>query len=1154
MASTPKESEELTRFREEWKREVRERVQGAHIGHDLPAADSAAENTSHSSGITSENLVSKQVQRDRQGSSSSITTRTTRVAESATHHHHTDSNGTTLRKHHENSGLRKCLQLAIELYKDAVEAEQQGDFETALSLYRSSFRLDSNVDKAYHHFTARSAEKAGRSTVPIPVTRRSSITTVEPQPPPVVLPHVPASLHDVVSSFSGLPLRFEPCDDRRNVPIAMLPDELVLTILWQLASARDVTSIERFASVNRKARLLSLDGTIWRQLVELTYTLPQISEDTTSLQIAKVYHFDYRNMFIHHPRIRTDGVYIAVCHYVRRGYSENRWVDVHHLVTYHRYLRFLPDGQVLSFLTNEEQPPSQVVHILKPSLQTKGHFVGTWRLDGSTVTIEDLLDSQRLAMKYGFSMTLELKSKPYRGRWNRLDLSEYSSAVSFDHAGWGYEDVDTTSDTTSEEGSNTTPFIVRAPFDSDSGGDCFIQAADGTKFKAFGCILSVASPVFRTMFTLPQPVGSTLSDIPVIPLSETPDVLQALLTLLYPASVPHLTPTLACQLVEVCRKYDIELPRLACFVRDLFCLEYLSDYPLECYALAWVLSLENEAKVASRYTHIGTDLLQRTTVDKLMRLSLQSVAPYLALLQLRAKREKRLDDLLREIEPSTYLCEEHRDDKRVFEFCCEVKDYIRAKMSMPYPKLEEVSELFGFNVFLDGECSMNYESCSDALDSPERTSFVRLFVQEFPQEISGFVAILTTTTDCPSSSTPTPLYSQGYNSQTPRAQAYSEIFISFNSCSFLLDIRLRMEGTSPKKAQSTATFTVEAPFDASSDGDCFIQTVDGTKFKTLRCIPAVASPVFRTMFTLPQPVDPAPADLPVTPVSEAPDVMQALLAMLYPTTAPHIPSHSLAFQLVEACNKYEIPILRLTLFARDLFSPEELRQHPLELYALAWVLNMEREAKIASRYTHNADLLDRTVVNKLQRLSMQSTRPHLALLQLRALRDEKVDDLLQQVKPQTFLCEKHMKDGVEFSSFCIMKKHVKMAMSGPHPRFRSAGTLFGMWSILNGPCCKSSKPCVEVFNASREAAFIRTKFQQFPQEISGFPSIAPGDEVGPPGGTDTTHNESRHALLRLDKRYRRAQYKMARSKAEKPYRKAHPFNGTPDPDSLCSDQ
>ena len=56
---------------------------------------------------------------------------------------------------------------------------------------------------------------------------------------------------------------------------------------------------------------------------------------------------------------------------VRSGYSENAWVNVTHLITYHRYLRFLPNGVVLSLLANEDQSPQDVVHYLKPGLKMK---------------------------------------------------------------------------------------------------------------------------------------------------------------------------------------------------------------------------------------------------------------------------------------------------------------------------------------------------------------------------------------------------------------------------------------------------------------------------------------------------------------------------------------------------------------------------------------------------------------------------------------------------------------------------------------------------------------------------------------------------------------------------------------------------------------
>lgn len=48
----------------------------------------------------------------------------------------------------------------------------------------------------------------------------------------------------------------------------------------------------------------------------MTYIPPQILHAMEADIIAESYLSDYRRMYIEHPRLRLDGVYIAVCHYV----------------------------------------------------------------------------------------------------------------------------------------------------------------------------------------------------------------------------------------------------------------------------------------------------------------------------------------------------------------------------------------------------------------------------------------------------------------------------------------------------------------------------------------------------------------------------------------------------------------------------------------------------------------------------------------------------------------------------------------------------------------------------------------------------------------------------------------------------------------------
>ncbi len=79
------------------------------------------------------------------------------------------------------------------------------------------------------------------------------------------------------------------------------------------------------------------------------YKPPQIPDDEDVGALVMKYKEDFRHVYIEHPRIRLDGVYIAVCHYMyvykrsnsniylnvplmilnsRQGLSENAWVNV----------------------------------------------------------------------------------------------------------------------------------------------------------------------------------------------------------------------------------------------------------------------------------------------------------------------------------------------------------------------------------------------------------------------------------------------------------------------------------------------------------------------------------------------------------------------------------------------------------------------------------------------------------------------------------------------------------------------------------------------------------------------------------------------------------------------------------------------------------
>ncbi|KAG8920073.1 hypothetical protein FRC00_010521 [Tulasnella sp. 408] len=150
-------------------------------------------------------------------------------------------------------------------------------------------------------------------------------------------------------------------------------------------------------------------------------------------------------------------------------------------------------------------------------------------------------------------------------------------------------------------------------------------------------------------------------------------------------------------------------------------------------------------------------------------------------------------------------------------------------------------------------------------------------------------------------------------------------------------------------AESSA-FLVKAPFNDSSTGDCILQTPDGTQFIVHRVVLSLASPIWNDMFSIPQASEGSSGPRPVIPVEEDPETMQALLTMVYPLPPPQISSYDLATRLVQACDKYFIDISRLdTILYKVLRTTAALEADPLGVYALAWRLGMNDEAKVASR-------------------------------------------------------------------------------------------------------------------------------------------------------------------------------------------------------------
>ncbi|KAG6831095.1 hypothetical protein H0H92_012772 [Tricholoma furcatifolium] len=366
------DSSELERFRQEWLAELRNRR----------AAAAGAKGKTISLATREEiDAVSERSNEEAFESLGVTATSTEAVGSSTQFIDHAQPKATSS-AHLVAAPLPRSLGHALTVYRRAVQHEQKGNFDKAIELYRQAFRRDPHVDRVYHREEAlasisaaqkdplqQSAAREADNSVNEITHKMHASLSIKSRDSANAHHTLNARSQILVNLLQGFPddISFKPENEEEPMPLGGVPDELLVMFLTKL----DTTSIERFAAVSRKARVIALESVIWRELVGATYKPPQVGSDQEITEVLERCLYDYRRVYIEHPRVRLDGVYIATCHYVRPGRSDNSWVNINHLITYHRYLRFYPDGQVLSLLANEEFAPQQVIPLLKPNLRMK---------------------------------------------------------------------------------------------------------------------------------------------------------------------------------------------------------------------------------------------------------------------------------------------------------------------------------------------------------------------------------------------------------------------------------------------------------------------------------------------------------------------------------------------------------------------------------------------------------------------------------------------------------------------------------------------------------------------------------------------------------------------------------------------------------------
>ena len=311
---------------------------------------------------------------------------------------------------------------AIQLYHDAMVFEHEGKLNDALKNYRAAIRIDPEVDLQ--------CSKLFETHVKETIDEMNSSSSLEDKTVSG-MEWKQKTLNDTDTSwFMDISKRFsekfhlsdELLDDQHSCLsyrdeglMGGLPNEILVNIFRWLTDLMGIGWMSILNRVCREWYLASHDSLLWQHVCERTW-----SREDLDKQLAR-YGYNYRRMYLEKGRPRFDGIYIARVNYFKSGYNEMTWSQPVILVTYYRYLRFYPDGNLISLLTSDE--PTKVLKQLKEGSRLTGILEGTYRLKENMIDIV-LIDDLRT--KETFHMRLELRST-YRSGNNQLKWRKYYS-------------------------------------------------------------------------------------------------------------------------------------------------------------------------------------------------------------------------------------------------------------------------------------------------------------------------------------------------------------------------------------------------------------------------------------------------------------------------------------------------------------------------------------------------------------------------------------------------------------------------------------------------------------------------------------------------------------------------------------------------------
>jgi len=185
-------------------------------------------------------------------------------------------------------------------------------------------------------------------------------------------------------------------------------------------------------------------------------------------------------------------------------------------------------------------------------------------------------------------------------------------------------------------------------------------------FRVHRIILSIASPVFKDMFDIPQPASSASpaeAAVPVITVDDTPEDLEVFLRGVYPFGLPAM-PTLEAisNALVIHDKYQVQSGSLQPLRSLLVSPEFLKKDPIRVYSIACRWGFKKEADLAAPYTSF-LDVLTLVREEDVQRMTSME---YHRILTLGKERRSKSSDHILFLPPTCSGCYNYKKFYPVF--------------------------------------------------------------------------------------------------------------------------------------------------------------------------------------------------------------------------------------------------------------------------------------------------------------------------------------------------------------------------------------------------------------------------------------------------------------------------------------------------------